>query len=39
MVIDSIITMIAGLLGTSPPTPYTESAVGIAIGAKTGLSR
>lgn len=35
---DAISTMAGALLGTSPTSPYIESASGIAAGARTGLS-
>ena len=38
MVVDSVFVIISALLGTSPTTPFVESATGITVGARTGLA-
>jgi AGZA family xanthine/uracil permease-like MFS transporter len=38
LVVDSIFVVISGILGSGPTTPFIESAVGISVGARTGLA-
>ena len=38
LVVDSLFVILSGLLGSGPTTPFIESAVGISVGARTGLA-
>ena len=39
LIIDGIFVILSGVLGSSPTTPFIESATGISVGARTGLAR
>ena len=39
LIVDSSFVILSGLLGSTPTTPFMESATGIAVGARTGLAR